>query len=1484
MASGDDVLGALLLQRRHISPDKLSWAIGEMVREHRRGARPDLQFILSKHKLVSDEVLQQVGYQARTGGSAFDLDFKSLDWIRQTIYKARQQFGVSQLPVTQPFPSGASHRAVLGGNVAPPNEAQRQPGTTSSRRRPTTNRFDPAAHAAAALVQSAKKNQVVSGFQLPNIALPPPPIIQSGRASAPPPPMIPSVRAGTNRPSVSRAPAAEKKQSKAWGRYEIGAELGRGAMGAVYKAFDLEQERREVAIKVLLQGSNAHGDILERFRREARTLARLKHPAIVRVLDNGVYQGRAYIAMEFVAGNELDKMIKDLPLTRGLVIIETIASALDHAHKAGVVHRDLKPANILITTDGKPKIMDFGLAKLLDESNTLTRQGDLVGTPLYMSPEQIQGDLSAMGPMCDLWGLGVSFYLFLTGKLPFNGKTVEEVAKKVRDIDPPEPHHVKPEVPEELSKMCMTLLEKDPEKRYQQADQIANDIRRYLQGEKPRYGREAQTKKGIRSIKPATLAAALAFLIGILGGPGYLITKQRQAAQLQNWVEAGTDLEKLSIRIGSTISKLERELTCSNVLAETQSELGKVEAELQISVSAFVNSESDPMLPNTTAKSLKTARILLVSLQSLDKIAKLQPYIQKQKTVPAKLNNAVPKLLKRLGNAANNVHFRWLKALSAISQNDFVLAEKLLSLLRKDFPDRGIFYQIDAQLKKRLENFKEAIEILTEGLQNVKRRSARFSLYLLRSELKQKLKQDVDSLADLKLALKNGFRYESERLLALQRVVELQALQFLAKIIEDLPEDAKDNESFRLPRSMEWLRRDCPTQALKILGLNAAKNDTTAMKALRCWFKAKATYNLFDHSGALREVKAAIRNAEDARLQKLALEARALCITLLHLAGEHGQADDVYLEALKGFDSKRVANLPVQVPVVDGPLREAMSQVLMRHGDGLFVAQGPATPKTRSNPFKVKADNKTRRECYEPYLQALHLPYDYPVIRRRLGLYALCNYTGRAQRDLVRQHREKLRKDTHPCSLVLRGLSAWTFALTENERFQNSYRFFSLARQSRRSEEVERCFAYALSSFEAHKGGGFGREEAKKVEQVLLRACMLEPGDPLTYKHIRRYWSLRKNGVNAMNFGTTSYFLDKTDSENYFWYAKQRSGNERLQNLRIAEQFAQTNTGPEALRKLAQVRLVLAREEARIGPLRETAIKRAKSALAGNPHDVKTLEFLIRTCKSPKFQSDRSRFTQILKETREKGLKPLQNAQLAFDKGDYRETLRLAKRARVYLPQNKLTQYQRLFGEATILLKSNTLGDSEAWVAFCNAALVDLTHAEALLESAALGDLNQRRQLYNLAKTQLNRLEESKTTTQYRFAVAYHGFCIVLLGAKETQIAARVELEFKKLFAEMPEALGARFIQSNYLILQGAASDGSRKLKRLSKSTTWSGSSSALLHACLALALHTEGQKDAAIAALKEARSLGFDPRRGPKQLFQTKNFQRFIKDQSKSQ
>jgi serine/threonine-protein kinase len=278
-------------------------------------------------------------------------------------------------------------------------------------------------------------------------------------------------------------------RNERFGRYEILSELGRGAMGVVYKARD-PKINRVVAVKTISLTGHPPEEELEyrqRFVREAEAAGRLSHPGIVTVFDVGEEpETRApYIVMEFVSGPSLEKMLsgenRTLPLETALQLTLELAEALDCAHGQGVVHRDLKPANILMTEDGHAKIADFGIAKL--NRVNLTETGRAIGTPAYMSPEQLNGE--EVDGRSDLFSLGVILYTVLTGYRPFQGNSALTVSFKVVNREPVPASILDTELPPGLDYVIARAMAKDPAQRYQRGMEMVLDIQELREGREP---------------------------------------------------------------------------------------------------------------------------------------------------------------------------------------------------------------------------------------------------------------------------------------------------------------------------------------------------------------------------------------------------------------------------------------------------------------------------------------------------------------------------------------------------------------------------------------------------------------------------------------------------------------------------------------------------------------------------------------------------------------------------------------------------------------------------------------------------------------------------------------------------------------------------------------------------------------------------------------------------------------------------------------
>jgi serine/threonine protein kinase len=266
--------------------------------------------------------------------------------------------------------------------------------------------------------------------------------------------------------------------------YEILREIARGGMGVVYEARQVGLNR-PVAVKVILHGALASGADRRRFATEAAAAAKLKHPNIVVIHEVGDHAGQPFFSMEYVAGESLAKITRArrLPAEQAARYVADVARAVQFAHEHGVLHRDIKPSNVLIDETGRVRVMDFGLAKEVDADDKLTVTGQLLGTPSYMAPEQITGPASAIGPACDVYGLGALLYELITGQPPFRGATQVETLLASMESDPPLPRKLNPSVPRPLEMIALKCLEKQPADRYATAADVAADLDRFLDSE-----------------------------------------------------------------------------------------------------------------------------------------------------------------------------------------------------------------------------------------------------------------------------------------------------------------------------------------------------------------------------------------------------------------------------------------------------------------------------------------------------------------------------------------------------------------------------------------------------------------------------------------------------------------------------------------------------------------------------------------------------------------------------------------------------------------------------------------------------------------------------------------------------------------------------------------------------------------------------------------------------------------------------------------
>jgi len=291
-------------------------------------------------------------------------------------------------------------------------------------------------------------------------------------------------KGGWSPPSSIETSSSLPQRIRYFGDYLLLEEIARGGMGVVYRARQVSLNRT-VAVKMILAGQLASAADVQRFRAEAEAVAQLQHPNIVSIHEVGEHEDQHYFSMDYVPGKNLAGLVGDqpLPAAHAASMLKTIAEAIHYAHQRGILHRDLKPTNVLIDIFGQPRITDFGLARQITGDSDLTATGQVLGSPNFMPPEQASGRRAQVAPPSDVYSLGAILYYLMTGRPPFVAKTLAETLHHVCNVDPVSPRVLNPSVPRDLETMCLKCLEKDSRRRYHTAQEVADELGRFLRDE-----------------------------------------------------------------------------------------------------------------------------------------------------------------------------------------------------------------------------------------------------------------------------------------------------------------------------------------------------------------------------------------------------------------------------------------------------------------------------------------------------------------------------------------------------------------------------------------------------------------------------------------------------------------------------------------------------------------------------------------------------------------------------------------------------------------------------------------------------------------------------------------------------------------------------------------------------------------------------------------------------------------------------------------
>ena len=393
-------------------------------------------------------------------------------------------------------------------------------------------------------------------------------------------------------PSPGATKHDRQASSRAWDilppleGHDVEGVLGRGGMGVVYRARH-RALNRPVAVKMLLAGAYAGPQELGRFQREAEAVGGLRHPNIVQVYDAGDIEGRPFFTMELVEGGSLARQLGGTPqpAKRAAELVATLAGAVQFAHRSGIIHRDLKPANILVTADGTLKITDFGLARAIDGEDRFTLPGARVGTPRYMAPEQALGKVSAIGPAVDIYALGAILYELLTGRPPFVGESPSETERRVIADEPVPPSRLNANLPRDLETICLKCLQKNPTRRYASAQDLADDLHRFLDG-KPVLARpvgvvERMAKWARRRPALATLTTGLFLSLAAASGTGLWLHQHESVRKVEKASRQRDARRAIETVIDQAYKsgKAERWQEANVILAEAKSHLANADSD-----------------------------------------------------------------------------------------------------------------------------------------------------------------------------------------------------------------------------------------------------------------------------------------------------------------------------------------------------------------------------------------------------------------------------------------------------------------------------------------------------------------------------------------------------------------------------------------------------------------------------------------------------------------------------------------------------------------------------------------------------------------------------------------------------------------------------------------------------------------------------------------------------------------------------------------
>jgi tetratricopeptide (TPR) repeat protein/tRNA A-37 threonylcarbamoyl transferase component Bud32 len=428
---------------------------------------------------------------------------------------------------------------------------------------------------------------------------------------------------------VAKAPLADNAVGRTLGDYELLNKLGAGGMGVVYRARQ-SSANRIVALKVIRPerlaelAADTRTETLQRFLTEAQAAARLEHDHIVTVYDVGEADGQPFYSMRFVEGRSLAEMLRDglLDNRRAAALMEPVARAVHHAHEQRILHRDLKPANVMVDAAGRPYVADFGLAKLTESASDVTRTGQVMGTPQYMSPEQAQ-DASRCTAASDVYSLGATLYDLLTGRPPFRAATPIETLRQVIESEPVSPRQLNPAIDPDLETIALKCLAKEPAKRYATSAALADDLGRYLRDEpivaRPVSAPERLWRWAWRHPGAASAVAAMLLTAIVLAGSVALVSAKNQALGQANQALVNKNVELAAANIAEAAATTEAK--AKRAEAVEAAKVAQEQSQLALESLQFVIADIQRNLVNVPGAGDLRRSLLQTAIERLEQVS-----------------------------------------------------------------------------------------------------------------------------------------------------------------------------------------------------------------------------------------------------------------------------------------------------------------------------------------------------------------------------------------------------------------------------------------------------------------------------------------------------------------------------------------------------------------------------------------------------------------------------------------------------------------------------------------------------------------------------------------------------------------------------------------------------------------------------------------------------------------------------------------------